>query len=62
ALVLVADAVDVHNAATVMACVVFFWARVVHFLAYSFKVPWARTLAFAVGFVSQLALAFQVLT
>ena len=62
ALVLVAEAVAVHNAVTVMACVIFFWARVVHFLAYSFKVPWVRTLAFAVGFVCQMALAFQVLT
>lgn len=62
ALVLVADAVAVHNAVTLMACVVFFWARVLHFLAYSFKVPWVRTLAFAVGFLCQMALAFQVLT
>lgn len=62
ALVLVAHAVAVHNAVTVMACVVFFWARVVHFLAYTLKVPWVRTLAFAVGFVCQMAIAFQLLT
>lgn len=62
ALVLVADAVALHNAVTLMACVVFFWARVVHFLAYSFKVPWVRTLAFGVGFACQMALAFQLLT
>jgi uncharacterized MAPEG superfamily protein len=60
-LVLVAHAAGVHNAVTVMACVVFFWARVLHFLAYSFAVPWLRTLAFAVGFVCQMAIALQVL-
>lgn len=62
ALVLVAHAANVHNAVTLMACVVFFWARVVHFLAYSLKVPWVRTLAFVVGFVCQMAIALQLLT
>ncbi len=62
ALVLVADATNLHNAVTVMACVVFFWARVVHFLAYVLRVPWVRTLAFVVGWVCQLAIALQLLT
>jgi uncharacterized MAPEG superfamily protein len=39
----------------------YFWARVVHLLAYTFKVPWVRTIAFTVGFVAQMTLAWQLL-
>jgi uncharacterized MAPEG superfamily protein len=61
ALVLAAQAAGISNNATVMACAVYFWARVVHFLAYTFRVPWVRTLAFTVGFLAQIALAWQIL-
>ena len=61
ALVLVANAVGVKGEATALACVIYFWARVVHFLAYTFRIPWVRTLAFVVGFGSQLTLAFKIL-
>lgn len=61
ALVLVAHAAGVSNGATTTACMVFFWARVVHVLAYTFAVPWVRTLAFAVGFFAQATLAWQLL-
>lgn len=61
ALVLAAHAAGVANSATAGACAVYFWARVVHPLAYTFAVPWVRTLAFAVGFFSQATLAWQLL-
>jgi uncharacterized MAPEG superfamily protein len=61
ALVLAAQAAGISNNATVMACAVYFWARVVHFLAYTFRVPWVRTLAFTAGFLAQIALAWQIL-
>ena len=61
-LVLVAHAVGVTNAAIAGACVVYFWARVVHALAYTFGVPWVRTLAFADGFFAQAVIARQLLT
>ena len=61
ALVLVANAAGVSNEATIMACAAYFWARVVHLLAHTFKVPWVRTLAFVVGFVAQMTLAWQIL-
>ena len=61
ALVLAAQALGVSNGATATACVVYFWARVVHVLAYTFAVPWVRTLAFAVGFGCQLCIAWHVL-
>src|SRR3989304_5210239 len=61
ALVLAAHAAGVSNSATVLACAIYFWARVVHLLAYTFAVPWVRTLAFVVGFGSQVTLAWQLL-
>jgi uncharacterized MAPEG superfamily protein len=61
ALVLAAQAAGVSNGVTVMACTVYFWARVVHLASYTFGVPLVRTLAFAVGFGAQIALAWQLL-
>ena len=61
ALVLVAQDAGVSNNATVMACMIYFWARVVHLLAYTFAIPLLRTLAFAVGFFCQMTLAWQLL-
>jgi uncharacterized MAPEG superfamily protein len=61
ALVLAAQALGVSNGATAAACMVYFWARVVHLLAYTFAVPWVRTLGFAAGFFAQMTLAWQIL-
>jgi len=61
ALVLAAVAAGVSNPFIAGACAVYFWARVVHALAYTFAVPWVRTLAFAVGFFAQAAIAWQLL-
>lgn len=61
-LVLVANAVDLSTDLTVAACVAYFWARVAHALAYLFAVPWARTLAFTVGFFAQAAIAWELFT
>jgi uncharacterized MAPEG superfamily protein len=61
ALVLVAQDLNVTNTVTATACVVYFWARVVHLAAYTFAIPWVRTLAFAAGFFAQAAIAWQLL-
>ena len=61
ALVLVVNAAGVGNETTAMACMVYFWARVVHYFAYGFAIPWVRTLSFAVGFFCQAVLAWQIL-
>ena len=60
-LVLIANAAGVSNDITVLACEIYFWARLVHVVAYTFAVPWVRTLAFATGFACQVALILQVL-
>jgi uncharacterized MAPEG superfamily protein len=61
ALVLAAHAAGVSNSATVFACAIYFWARVVHFFVYAAAMPWIRTVAFAVGFVAQIILAWELL-
>src|SRR4051812_38889001 len=40
ALVLVANAAGINNAAIGTAAMLYFWARVVHLLAYTFGIPW----------------------
>lgn len=61
ALVLTAHALGVKGDATALACVIYFWARIVHYLAYTFAIPWVRTLAFGVGLGCQLTLAWRIL-
>jgi uncharacterized MAPEG superfamily protein len=61
ALVLVAHVAGVKGEATALACMIYFWARVVHLFAYTFAIAWVRTLAFAVGFGCQLTLACKIL-
>lgn len=58
---LAAQALGATGATIAAACVVYFWARVVHAVAYTFAVPWVRTLAFTVGFFAQAVIAWQVL-
>src|SRR4029078_10647260 len=60
ALVLAAHAANVSNAATVFACALYFWSRIVHWFAYTADVPWARTLASTGGFIAQMILAWQL--
>ena len=59
-LVLAANAVGVSNSATVFAASLYFWSRLAHVLAYTFAVPWVRTLAFAGGFVAQAIFSWQL--
>jgi len=61
ALVLVAHVLNVRGEATAMACIIYFWTRLVHLIAYTFGIPWVRTLAFTVGFGCQLTLILKIL-
>ena len=61
ALVLVAHVAGVKSEATALAASIYFWARVVHFLSYTFAIPFVRTLAFAVGFGCQITFACKLL-
>jgi uncharacterized MAPEG superfamily protein len=60
-LVLLANALGVSGAAIGASAMVYFWARVVHAVAYTLAIPWVRTLAFTVGFLAQVCIAWQLL-
>jgi uncharacterized MAPEG superfamily protein len=59
-LVLILDAQGYSTEGTVIACAVYFWARLAHAIVYTMGVPVLRTLAFAAGFAAQAALAVAV--
>lgn len=59
-LLLVANALDISNNATTSAAAAYFWARLVHPVAYTLGIPWVRTLAFAVAWGGILCIAWQV--
>jgi uncharacterized MAPEG superfamily protein len=61
ALVLTAHALGIHSSAVTSCAIVYFWARVVHPIAYTFAIPWLRTLSFAVGWACQICIAWQIL-
>ena len=61
ALVLAAQVAGVSNGAIATAAMVYFWARVVHALVYTFGIPWLRTLSFSVAFLCQAVIAWQLL-
>ncbi|MGB8326334.1 MAG: MAPEG family protein [Steroidobacteraceae bacterium] len=60
-LILLAHVLGLTSSAIATAAVVYFWARVVHAVAYTFAVPWVRTLAFTAGFLAQAVIAWQIL-
>ena len=61
AAVLIANAADITNDTTVMAAKVYFWARLVHMVAYTGGIPWVRTLAFAVSWLCTVAILLQII-
>ncbi len=61
ALVLAAHAGGVAAGPLATAAMVYFFARVAHYIVYLLGIPVARTLCFLVGFGCQIAIALQVL-
>jgi len=59
-LVLILDSLNHSTQSTLIACAVYFWARLAHAIVYTMGVPVLRTLAFTVGFVAQVALVLAV--
>lgn len=60
-LVLIAVMTQSTTQATATAAMVYFFARLVHYLIYLFGLPVLRTLSFVVGVLCQLVLAFSIL-
>ncbi len=61
ALVLTANAAGISNETTVLACNVYVWARLFHYVVYMFAIPWLRTLSFAAGWACQVAIIWQLI-
>ena len=59
-LVLILNAIDYSSKWTVLACAVYFWARIAHLIVYALGLPVFRRLAFTVGFLAQAVLALAV--
>ncbi len=59
-LVLILDVMGHSTQSTVIACAVYFWARLAHAVIYALGIPVLRTLAFTVGFLAQAALVLAV--
>jgi len=57
----IVDAVGISSETTVLACTVYFWARLAHYLVYTAGIPWLRTLAHAISWVCIVALLLQLL-
>jgi uncharacterized MAPEG superfamily protein len=59
-LVLTAHVLGISTGVTAGACMIYFWARFVHYIVYTLGIPVARTLAFGVGWLAQAALVLAI--
>jgi len=59
-LVLILDSMGHSTESTVIACAVYFWARLAHAIIYTLGIAVLRTLAFTVGFLAQVALVLAI--
>jgi uncharacterized MAPEG superfamily protein len=59
-LVLILQAMNHSTESTVLACALFFWARLAYVIVYALGIPGLRTLAFVAGFVAQVMLAVAI--
>ncbi len=60
-LALAVVALGIGDALTGTACMIYFFARLVHFVVYTAGIPGLRTVAFTVGWVVQVVLALRVM-
>lgn len=61
ALVAAAQLAGVSNHLTVIGCILYFWARFVHYVVYTLGIPGLRTLAFCVGVVGEVLIAIALI-
>jgi len=60
-LVLLIQITGLNSATTTMACMVYFFARLTHYIAFTFAAPLLRVLTFLIGFGAQVTLAVMLL-
>jgi uncharacterized MAPEG superfamily protein len=59
-LVIMLDSIGHSTPATVIACAVYFWARLAHAIVYALGIPVVRTLTFAIGVAAQATLVLAL--
>lgn len=60
-LVILIQLTGLNSTITAKACMVYFFARLVHYLVFTFAVPILRIVTFLVGFGAQVVLAMSLL-
>lgn len=60
AAILLVHVAGVSNQVTATAAMVYFWARLVHFVVFTLKISWLRTISFLVAFACQVAILIQL--
>jgi uncharacterized MAPEG superfamily protein len=60
-IVLTAHVLGISSAATKAAVVIYFFARLAHFVVYAAGIPAARTLTFTAGWLAQIAIIASIL-
>lgn len=61
ALIAAAHFAGVSNSLTVLGCILFFWARLAHYVIYTAGIPGLRTLAFLVGVLGEVLIAIALI-
>jgi len=61
ALVLTAQLAGASNTTTATACIVYFWARVAHYLVALTTIPYLRTLTFTISWIAMITIFLQIM-
>ena len=59
--ILVLNAMGISNEKTQCAAAVYFYARIAHYLVYTFGIPWVKTLTYFAAWLATISLACQIL-
>lgn len=62
ALVLLAHLAGQASGATAFGAALFYWARLAHAIVHIAGIPWARTIAFAIAWIGNLIIFWEVVT
>lgn len=60
-LVAAAQFAGISNALTLLGCILYFWARLAHYIIYTLGIPGLRTLSFSVGVVGEVLIAIALI-
>lgn len=60
-LVILVYILEINSAITLIACIIYFFARLIHFLVFTFAIPLLRVVSFLVGFGAQASLLIVII-